>query len=774
MDKVKISLNRLSDEPMPQMVSDTKKEMNRQIGYATNLEYLSDEIKRLDLLIHLQVLKQRNEHTATPLDKFRGLLMSEDEIDRLLTDVRGAAENEGPLNGADAKARILTESLSDLESEIQQRRAATLKGGIYLSLPHLSRLFHLTYFEEQCLIVCLAPELDRKYEKLYAYLQDDVTRKKTSVALLLSLLCHTIEEELAARLVFDAQAPLLKYRLLCMTESPSDHPSTLLSRALKLDDRVVSFLLGFRQMESQLEQVARLFPSQADPGPVMLHEEVQNRIGELISLHFNETKPERQNLVFYFCGPYGAGKHSLAKAISQDIGLPLIVGDVSKMLAAQMPFEEMAWLLGREGLLQQAGLCLENFDCLLDDDKHLSKVKALLETVSTLSSLTFLLGGKPWNPQGLLKEDVFIHLDFPVPDDKARKRLWEGHLDRHACLAGNVDSGALASKFRFTPGQIRDALVAAQNLARWRSPDDAQVTMEDLYAACRAQSNLKLGELARKIEPRYTWADIVLQSDQMDQLTEICDQVKHRHTVYGEWGYDRKLSLGKGLSVLFSGPPGTGKTMAAEVISNELRLDLYKIDLSQVVSKYIGETEKNLHRIFQEAQASNAILFFDEADALFGKRSEVKDAHDRYANIEIGYLLQKMEEYEGITMLATNLRPHLDEAFVRRMQFIIEFPFPNEELRRRIWMVSFPIEAPLADEVDFSLLAREIKLAGGNIKNIALAAAFYAARDGLVIKMPHLILAARRRVSEARTDMERGRLDCASKMSLLIPQQLWD
>jgi SpoVK/Ycf46/Vps4 family AAA+-type ATPase len=214
--------------------------------------------------------------------------------------------------------------------------------------------------------------------------------------------------------------------------------------------------------------------------------------------------------------------------------------------------------------------------------------------------------------------------------------------------------------------------------------------------------------------------------------------------VYGEWGFDRKLSLGKGLNVLFSGPPGTGKTMGAEVIARELGLDLYRIDLSQVVSKYIGETEKNLDRIFNAAENSNAILFFDEADALFGKRSEVRDSHDRYANIEISYLLQKMEEYQGVSMLATNLRQNLDEAFVRRLQAIIEFPFPNEEYRRKIWEGVFPAEAPLAEDVKFDLLAREVRLAGGNIKNMAVAAAFYAATDGDKIRMKHLVQAAHR------------------------------
>jgi SpoVK/Ycf46/Vps4 family AAA+-type ATPase len=243
----------------------------------------------------------------------------------------------------------------------------------------------------------------------------------------------------------------------------------------------------------------------------------------------------------------------------------------------------------------------------------------------------------------------------------------------------------------------------------------------------------------------------------------MCQRVTHRQRVLGDWGFDRKLSLGKGVNALFAGPSGTGKTMAAEIIANELGLDLYKINLAGVVSKYIGETEKNLDRIFTAAENANAILFFDEADALFGKRSEVRDSHDRYANIEISYLLQKMEQYEGIAILATNLRQNLDDAFVRRLAFTIHFPFPNETQRREIWTKTWPAAVPLGSDVDLDFLATQFKLSGGNIKNIALASAFLAAADGGVVSMEHLCHATQREYQKLGKVLSDAELYGASK-----------
>jgi len=703
-----------------------------------------DELRRLDLLIRLCLLREQYKKPPNLLDQFRGLVLSDEEITRLLVDPARPYADDALPHHEPQEQQELVKALRQLEGCMQQRLAASTRDAVSLSLPILAQLFHLTRFEEQCLVICLAPELDRKYEKLYAYLQDDVTRKKPSADLVFNLLCQTMPERLAARAVFDPQAPLLQYRLVQMTDTSPDGPAPLLQRLLKLDDRVVNFLLGFRQTDARLEHVAHLLAPQAKAQLATVLEDLREQMRSFLTTHFS-ARQSAGNVIFYLHGPYASGKRALAESVSHDLGLPLIVGDVEQMLSGPLGFEEAIWLLCREAVLQPAVLCLEHVDGLLaEPDKHRLQVKALVEAMRTFARVAFLLGGQAWQPQGVLREEAFIALEMPRTTAMTRKQFWESHLHGHQRLADDVDWGVLASNFRLQPGQMREALVAAEHLARWRSPAEGGITMADLYAACRAQSSARLSTLARKIEARYTWDDIVLPPDQLAQLKELCNQAKYRHLVYGDWGFEHKLSLGKGLNALFSGPPGTGKTMAAEVIAHELHLDLYQIDLSQVVSKYIGETEKNLQQIFREAQTSNAILFFDEADALFGKRSEVKDAHDRYANIEVGYLLQKMEEHQGISILATNLRQHLDEAFVRRMHCIVEFPFPDEEYRRRIWDVAFPREAPLAADVDYSLLAREVKLAGGNIKNIALAAAFYAAEDGRVIRLPHLLHAVRR------------------------------
>lgn len=340
------------------------------------------------------------------------------------------------------------------------------------------------------------------------------------------------------------------------------------------------------------------------------------------------------------------------------------------------------------------------------------------------------------------RADTFT-LSFPAPEYPQRLSLWETALADVECETG-VSASALAARYRLRGDQIIHVVRMAAREARWRGPGDGAVSREDITAAVRSLSESRLGHLAQPMEVHHAWDDLVLPDDRLDGLHEICDRYRHWYTVYDDWGFGQRAPSAGGLSALFAGPSGTGKSMAAEIIAGELGLSLYRIDLSAVVSKYIGETEKNLERIFGVAQHANAILLFDEADALFGKRSETKDAHDRYANIEISYLLQRMEDFDGIAILTSNLRTNLDEAFMRRLDFGVEFPLPDEEARLRIWQRLLPPDAPTGDDLDLAELARRYRFSGGSIRNVLMNAAFLAARDGEVIDMQRVLWAARR------------------------------
>lgn len=718
-------------------------------AYQHGREHLTDELATLDARLHLQVLKFRERHAYAKGDEFAGMYISEEKIDRVIKEsVREQEASDSSISMQTQRKRI-----ENIETRIQERVQASLDMGILLPLYHLAYLFHLSPFEMKALLLCLAPELDLKYEIIYAYLQDDVTQKSPTLNLILDLLCDTREERLNARALFCSQAPLLKHGLLKFVEEGSEKP--LISKTLKLDDRIVNFLLDFNLHDARLEGVAQLLYPEKDWADVVMDDTLKEQLKHVWREHFSAE--EQQNpLIFSFYGPSGAGKKLAAEALCHNIQLPLLITDTKALLHRADRVEETIKTLFREALLQPAAIYLEHADMLFSENSQFHHVQQLLlKELEESSLVTFLSGEKPWMSPAHINHQIFFQIEWPLPVASHRKELWERSVNgRHSltsdvALFADIDTDVLANTFKLTGGQIRNALNEARNLAKMQSSgNNGHITMEALYQGCRAQSNRKLGELAQKITPHYVWDDIVLPPDKLQQLKEMCAYVKHRQRVYGEWGFDRKLSLGKGLNALFSGPSGTGKTMAADVIANELKLELYKIDLSCVVSKYIGETEKNLSKIFKEAETGNAILFFDEADALFGKRSEVKDAHDRYANIEIGYLLQKMEEYDGIVILATNLRSNMDEAFVRRLQFNVEFPFPDEEYRERIWHIIFPGEAPKSDDINFDFLAQNFNITGGNIKNIVLTAAFLAAENSGVIQMKHLIRATKRELQK--------------------------
>ena len=325
------------------------------------------------------------------------------------------------------------------------------------------------------------------------------------------------------------------------------------------------------------------------------------------------------------------------------------------------------------------------------------------------------------------------------PSIQERSMLWKEFLELGAGEEDPALYDRLAAQFDFTPGVIKEAAEFA--LKEAKNKGEQQICATLLYRACQQKISHRLGERASRVNAAYTWDDLVLEDGPKELLRQACGQVSYRGRVYEQWGFEDKIAYGRGVSLLFAGPPGTGKTMAAQVLAKELHLELYKVDLSGVLSKYIGETQKNLREIFDEVKKSRSILFFDEADVLFGKRVDVSDARDISANAQTAYLLQKMEEYDGITILATNLLQNFDDAYKRRMKYIIRFTFPQKEQRALLWEKVFPSKMPLQKDIDISYLADNFELSGASIKNIALNAAFIAASRQEVTGMEHIMTA---------------------------------
>jgi len=717
--------------------------------YASNFEHLEDELRWLDALIRLRAgtLDLLNR-SAPEAQTSRAAYITPAEVDWLV-------DRHHLPDASDAAAASLRSEVLRLRTEIDLRIARSLEARMFLALPQLCRLFGLSAFERDALVICLAGELRRKYDRLYAYLQDDITRKRPSVDLVLSLLCNDEAGRWKARPFFFEHAPLMHAALVQkIDDSQSPSGSSGLAQSLKLDPRILGFLLGRNYIDARLIGIATLHGlSSVD---VFTEAITAEKLLHFMQSHFTADSSDTRKVVLYLYGPSGVGKKDLALTACRKLGRAMFCVDVELLLACGAEAQTLLKPIFREAVLMQAGLYLDNAASLLKEDNR-PMLKVLSGLAAEYGWLVFLAGHHPWMPEGTFKDCLFHAIELPVPDVPLRQAAWARALRDHTPDAASW-AAQLAGRFRLTPGQITSAAALAKTECIMRGGSNA-LALGALYAACRHQSGQKLRDLAVKVEPRYGWEDLILPDDKVVHLRELCSQVKHRYRVFGEWGFDRKVAHGKGLSALFFGVPGTGKTMAAQVIAGELQLELYKVDLSGVISKYIGETEKNLSKIFNEAEASNAILFFDEADALFGKRTEISDANDRYANMETSYLLQKMEEYEGVVILATNLRENMDDAFVRRIRFVVEFPFPDEASRLKLWRSHVPKQAPVQDSIDYEYLSRELKIAGGSIKNIVVNSAFLAAENGGVIGMEHFISGAKRefeKIGKLWTDKSRS------------------
>jgi ATPase family associated with various cellular activities (AAA) len=663
---------------------------------ADSLGYMLRRVGLVEDRIRALVTHRRSDDPA-PDDPFRGLYLTDEVVDALLAPAKA---DPGP----DRAARDAVEGAAD-EAEA---------AGAVLRLRRLAAESRLTDLDVELLVIALVPDLDSRFERLYGYLNDDVTRRRATIGLALTL-ADVSPASSAARSRLLPGAPLIDQSLVQVEDA--DRP--YLTRALRVPDRVTAHLLGDDGMDPLLVGVL------TEPGshPELFTTQVAERMAAAVI--------DGERLVYVRESGGGIGAPMAMTALT-GARLTVIAADLARVAGGRDPLEVVA-VLGREALLRGAAVVAGPVEALS------SVATDALRRLADLLVPVVLVGTVTWDPSWTV--GVPLVLDAPTLTPSDRSTVWTRELALsagNAAEAGDLDPAAIPVHFMLGPGQVARAVRSASASARL---DTGRLTGELLRRGARAQNAAGLERLARRIEPAVGWHDIVLPDNARNQLRDLAERARNRDRVLIEWRMRPGGGRGRGVTALFAGDSGTGKTMSAEVIAGALGLDLYTVNLATVVDKYVGETEKNLEKIFAEAGGVNAVLLFDEADAIFGKRSEVRDAHDRYANIESAYLLQRMETFDGLAVLATNLRANIDEAFTRRLDMIVDFPAPDEASRLTIWQRCLAPPAPTEPDLDLAFCAKAFTLSGGNIRSAATTAAYLAAAADRPIGMPAVISA---------------------------------
>ncbi|MGB1251720.1 MAG: ATP-binding protein [Candidatus Promineifilaceae bacterium] len=571
-----------------------------------------------------------------------------------------------------------------------------------LSFSQLIHTFSLTTFEQQILLVVCALALDPRLSKLLVQLSG---KDYLTLAAAMAQLDEGHGD------VLSPTRPLRYWHLIEVIHPP-EAPYTL--GAMRIDERILHHVMGYDHLDERLQSYLFAMPKLLNSAPLPPSQDAT-------MVQMAALVQGQPNLpVLQLSGIDTESKRLIVQQVASALDLTLYHLPTDLIPKASHELDLFARLWAREGALSRVALYLDAHE--LDPETQGEQVKQVQRFLARSGGLFFLSTRDAWSDVGL----PAVTFDIDKPTTTEQETLWQTYFEDETIAA------RLAAQFNLSAPAI--SRVGA-------TFEDNDPTIQQAWDACLVQTRPMLDLLAQRIEPKADWGDIVLPAPQMMQLREITAQVENRGVVFDQWGWRQRMTRGLGTTVLFGGESGTGKTFSAEILANHLNLNLYRIDLSQVVSKYIGETEKNLRKLFDAAEDGGAILFFDEADSLFGKRSEAKSSNDRYANMETNYLLQRLEQFRGLAILTTNLLNNIDDAFMRRVRFIIKFPVPEDEDRARIWQRIFPKETPMG-EINYRHLSR-FKMAGGSIYNAALNASFRAARDGGPVEMPHILEAVR-------------------------------
>lgn len=596
------------------------------------------------------------------------------------------------------------------------------------ALEKLCELFNLSSFERDILLLSAGVELDSAVAALCASANGDSRKPYPTFSLAMSFLPDAH---------WSALTPVGRLRYWRLIEPGSG--DTLTAGPHRIDERILHYLTGVQYVDERLKGFVKPVSSTGDTVPS--HSEITRQ-----AIAVWDGAIQSGNIpVLQLYGEDSKSRQTIAATACSGLGINLHTMQAHVMPIEPRELDALIRLWEREAILTQSALLL---DCTGIDNADHARGAAISRFIESARCAIIVIGKE----QRPISDRPSVSWEVHKPMPREQYSLWREILGSNNAN-GQIES--LVSQFNLNVSTLRDVCDEALRIRLVEEQNGDEDFNTILWNTCRAKARPRLEALAQKISSAAGWNDLVLPEMQKRLLSEILAHVRQRLKVYETWGFGPRNARGLGISALFTGPSGTGKTMAAEVLANELSLDLFRIDLSQVVSKYIGETEKNLRRVFDAAETGGAILLFDEADALFGKRSEVKDSHDRYANIEISYLLQRMEAYRGLAILTTNMKDALDAAFLRRIRFVVHFPFPGIEQRIEIWRRIFPIDTPTNGLEPHTL--SQLNVAGGNIRNIALYAAFLAADADEPVQMTHVLRAARveyNKLEKALTDTE--------------------
>ncbi len=600
---------------------------------------------------------------------------------------------------------------------------------IVIAMEYVIHAFGLTNFESFLVILAWAAQIDHEIGLVISAMNEYQGVKGPTIHFCARL--YTLEKAEAVELKREcvARKELLSWLFAGMESGQSGE--LFLEKGLRLDDRIFTYLQDYGSLDDELKMYV----------DYTYHPEPELWIQEEIQTSIRRSSGQKRRIFLF--GEYGSGKKYQASAFCQAIGREMLVVRGNVLPDSAYDLAKLVRILKRETVLRgNAVLCFAD----LPEDREISA--HLLQELGEWEEPVFFTSVFKSLAKLQNNGNRMIHIEIPETSTEERLILWK-HVLKEEEIPEDFDLLFLADKYQLTPGAI---VTSAEEYENRLEMEGRTVEAKWLLEACRNRLEHSLGDDAVRIQAQYQWEDLVLPVFQKKMLQDACDQVMYHHQVYHLWKFGEKIAYGKGVSMIFYGPPGTGKTMAAQVMANRLGMELYRVDMASVMSKYIGESEKKLGNIFKQAAKSQSILFFDEADALFGKRTEQRDSNDKYANASTAYLLQKIEEYEGVMILATNLLQNFDNAFLRRFKYVIEFPFTDTERRQKIWERVFPSEVP-KEALDVQFLAEEYKFSGSQIKNVAVAAAFLAAAKKEQVTMKHVLTAVQRELAKTGKKM---------------------